>query len=46
MLVQFWGKNETFTFLGNLCLGDEQHTGSQQESLLFWELILACNVLK
>jgi hypothetical protein len=39
------GKSKTSTFLGNLCLGDEQHTGSQQESL-FWVLILAFNAIK
>jgi hypothetical protein len=39
------GKNKTSTFLGNLSLGDEQHTGSQQESL-FWVLILAFSAIK
>jgi hypothetical protein len=39
------GKNKTSTFLGNLCLGDEQHTGSQQESL-FWVLILTFSAIK
>jgi len=39
------GKNKTCTFLGNLCLGDEQHTGSEQESL-FWVLNLAFSTIK
>jgi len=39
------GKNKSSTFLGNLCLGDEQHIGSQQESL-FWVLILAFSAIK
>jgi hypothetical protein len=39
------GKNKTSTFLGNLCLGDEQHTGSQQESL-FCVLILTFSAIK
>jgi hypothetical protein len=39
------GKNKTSTFLGNFCLGDEQHTGSQQESL-FWVLILTFSAIK
>jgi hypothetical protein len=39
------GKNKTSTFLGNLCLGDGQHTDSLQENL-FWVLILALSAIK
>jgi hypothetical protein len=46
MLVQFGGKNTTFTFFRYLVLWMNSTLVSKSKIFMFWELILASNALK